>query len=987
MSETEFGPHLRQGFYTPGKQRNRASATSSRTSSVRSLDLQTNKRESTRGQGSPRRQQPRFLSPASSGIYRRRLIARAANRDRKQNESAPPSLAGSAALTTFPMLKTPGSDNDEARQIMLERGACLSESHIFQEKVCRSASCCEDRQNYTKRSSCAGPEYFDMHLGMRVSGGRRTPLRRRSSMDTICGHSIENALALEPLVCSKLARLSPPAKQLAVQQHYYPHASTDETSECIHCVSTGKLGTRDGQQPQREQEPLPLRGVPAPTPQFLRQLGILKQANMKLYATAPDAEAEVPCDMCGNCSGNDDDNSAVPVSAGATTSIQDHSRDITEPVAADNAPAADEIVPLCRGRSMSLPRLRPAPHFEALVNAAHMSACLDSRPPQIPHRISSRLARFTRRLVSGVLFSPRDLPGPEPLVNRADPEEPMREECATSQFTIAADSISTFSCASTSYAPATRLNYRQQVDEQSGAALSKPRDSVSEFVPRVSGRRRSDGSRASVTRRISVKSPTSKIATRRNVNLTIPTAATKPSLFAHGLFGMPALSPACTSLSSEVVTASATACGSALASPMLQSASMDRNTTSVFDMPFSYGQPLRTAPIGATSAHGMLRRLAGARSSSVQMESIDSHDTQSLTLHMDVQEEWGVFISKCMKDIDSQRVPHLHANAALDISYETLDNDESLSGSVSTAVVPSYTDKKIYGRWFAGLDSQNYDKLYSLIAEGIPARFRRQVWMECTGALDKTFSYVDCSSSRREEIELDLPRTTVDTRSPHYDDLAMTSLRYVLYGYAAASPGTGYCQGMNKIAYGLLSAGLGASDALAMLQAVLDGGVLPEDMFRSPMVGLQADQLVLDELVARRLPLLSEHLRAKLGSTASLAPVTVSWFLSLFVDCLPETHRLRVWDMLFAHGYAVIFQGCLAILELCQDALMQCATPTGIYMMLQNVCDIMKHVDVEEFVECAFGHQPAKQRCLPLVDMRMIEEIRHQVWPPTASSH
>ncbi|KAJ2790500.1 hypothetical protein H4R20_007006, partial [Coemansia guatemalensis] len=311
----------------------------------------------------------------------------------------------------------------------------------------------------------------------------------------------------------------------------------------------------------------------------------------------------------------------------------------------------------------------------------------------------------------------------------------------------------------------------------------------------------------------------------------------------------------------------------------------------------------------------------------------------------------------------------------------------SLSGSVSTAAVPSYTDEEEYGRWFAGLDGRDYDKLYSLIAEGIPARFRRQVWMECTGALDKPVNYVDCSSSRREEIELDLPRTTVATRNSSYDDLALASLRYVLYGYVAASPGTGYCQGMNKIAYGLLSAGLGASDALAMLQAVLDGGVLPEDMFRSPMVGLQADQLVLDELVARKLPLLSEHLRAKLGSTASLAPVTVSWFLSLFVDCLPEQHRLRVWDMLFAHGYAVIFQACLGILELCQDALMQCTTPTEIYTLLQNVRDVVRHVDVDEFVECAFGHMPTRQRCRPSVDMRMIEEIRHQVWPPSASGH
>ncbi|KAJ2793237.1 hypothetical protein H4S07_007114 [Coemansia furcata] len=208
----------------------------------------------------------------------------------------------------------------------------------------------------------------------------------------------------------------------------------------------------------------------------------------------------------------------------------------------------------------------------------------------------------------------------------------------------------------------------------------------------------------------------------------------------------------------------------------------------------------------------------------------------------------------------------------------------------------------------------------------------------------------DCGNI--EEIDLDLLRTAT---TDDHDSNDISCLRYILYSYAHANPDVGYCQGMNKIAFGLLGAGLDASDSLSLLRCLLDGGILPAGMFKSPMAVVQGDQLVLEELVARRLPQLSAHLRGKLGGAAPLAPATVSWFLTLFVDCLPEAHRLRVWDMLFVHGYPVVFQTCLAILELSQPALLQCATPVAVYGLLQNVRAVMEHVDVDDFGALAFG--------------------------------
>ncbi|KAJ2743109.1 hypothetical protein GGI20_003995 [Coemansia sp. BCRC 34301] len=583
-------------------------------------------------------------------------------------------------------------------------------------------------------------------------------------------------------------------------------------------------------------------------------------------------------------------------------------------------------------------------HYTALVNAAHIPEHRDTTAS----RNTSRLARFTRQLMTGLSFTSRhavESPGVNcatgELTCQQQQQQPGCHSSHNPDFGIAATSVATFDTGSYRVRPP-RLN-------------SSPRHAQEDSWPGDS-----PAAATAAAGRLNMRFAKSRPgAAKRSACLTIPTA--KAPLFLPNLLLMPVTSPASASLQTEVATVSA----STMASPLLHPASAECSSSMFFDaaavVPLLDGQPhLHTAPIVAVSAHDMLCRLAGAKGGSVSLPY--NQASPPVSLHTDAREEWGLFITSCLKQLDRQLVPSMDSSATFidhgsECGASLLSSPESFA---TTAVVPSPVDyQELPKYWFSELGGSDHEKFYALVARGIPADFRRQVWMECSGALDiRPGRAMSSQCADIEEIDLDLQRTadhSMDPCAQGGDENGIACLRYILYSYAHANPDVGYCQGMNKIAFGLLSAGLDASDSLSLLRCLLDGGILPAGMFKSPMATVQADQLVLEELVARRLPQLSAHLRLKLGGAAPLAPATVSWFLTLFVDCLPEPHRLRVWDMLFVHGYPVVFQACLAILELSQPALLLCATPAAVYAQLQNVRSVMEHVDVDDFGALAFG--------------------------------
>ncbi|KAJ2690787.1 hypothetical protein IWW39_000447 [Coemansia spiralis] len=845
--------------------------------------------------GRARSARHRHGSPAasSSGTNRRRLLARAIHSNTMATSPFPPSSAMSDDTWEVPVF----SASSDALWLLADTG-------FGGRKVGRSASCYEPavarrRGPMRRPSSCASEaDYFNIAVERyssrsAVLAAKRTPMHRTSSLNSLLDDCDDNTADMADALVPEL--LGDYRCQLA-HLSTLPALAGDPTEIHGDAARFYPLASRTAEAEQSADVAVVAQvpqPPPPPRPQFLRQLG------------------------------------QRPGSSGGVSPL---------PIVTSGEQAAfQEKCPTTL-------------HYAAFVDAAHMPEHRDDNGGSS----AGRLARFTRQLMTGLSFGARSA-----VDSSRRSESPCQQQhqlvpysSPSPDFGVATTLVATFDSTSQELR-SSRLNVSRPAHgggwsgDSAGATLAAEGRLNMRFAKNRPG------------------------ATRRNTCLTIPTA--RAPLFLPNLLLVPVTSPASASLQTEVATASA----STMASPFLHPASAECSSSMFYDAAalLESQSQLHTAPIVAASAHDMLCRLAGARAGggcqSASAAGGGHQVSPPVSLHTDAQEEWGLFISDCFKQLDHQAVPTMDSSATCFDRYSSECSASMLSSPDSlatTVVVPSAADHQALPKyWFSELGGADYEKLHGLVARGIPEGFRRQVWMECSGALDisRPSSGMLSGYAKIEEIDLDLLRTDTTTDhgvapcTPNTDEDATNSdvacLRYILYSYAHANPDVGYCQGMNKIAFGLLRAGLDASDSLSLLQCLLDGGILPAGMFKSPMAVVQTDQLVLEELVERRLPRLSAHLRVKLGGAAPLAPATVSWFLTLFVDCLPEPHRLRVWDMLFVRGYPAVFQACLAILELNQPALLLCATPVAVYALLQNVRAVMEHVDVDDFGALAFG--------------------------------
>src|SRR5258708_29308795 len=97
------------------------------------------------------------------------------------------------------------------------------------------------------------------------------------------------------------------------------------------------------------------------------------------------------------------------------------------------------------------------------------------------------------------------------------------------------------------------------------------------------------------------------------------------------------------------------------------------------------------------------------------------------------------------------------------------------------------------------------------------------------------------------------------------------------------NPSVGYCQGMNLVTSTLLLVFANEEDAFWVLCAIIER-ILPEDFFAPSLLPSRACPLVLLDFVKEHLPKLYAHLTVL---RVDLTALCFSWFLSLFIDCLP----------------------------------------------------------------------------------------------------
>ena len=80
--------------------------------------------------------------------------------------------------------------------------------------------------------------------------------------------------------------------------------------------------------------------------------------------------------------------------------------------------------------------------------------------------------------------------------------------------------------------------------------------------------------------------------------------------------------------------------------------------------------------------------------------------------------------------------------------------------------------------------------------------------------------------------------------------------------------------------------------------------LLPAQYYTRSLLGVQADQQLLRELVAKALPRLSNLLYAH---EIDLNLISIQWFMALFAGVLHIRVVLRLWDLFFYEGIAYFY--------------------------------------------------------------------------------
>lgn len=178
----------------------------------------------------------------------------------------------------------------------------------------------------------------------------------------------------------------------------------------------------------------------------------------------------------------------------------------------------------------------------------------------------------------------------------------------------------------------------------------------------------------------------------------------------------------------------------------------------------------------------------------------------------------------------------------------------------------------------------------------------------------------------------------------------LNELFNVLVAFAHQNTAVGYCQGLNYIAGLILIVTKDELAAFWLLKHFVEN-VAPGYHSRS-MSGLQCDLHVIGELVKLREPLINEKIN-EVG--LPWAVILTKWLICLFSETLPVETVLRIWDVMFAEGYKVIFRTALAIITMLKDDIMRSNDITELAEIFRNVSKDPRMLDCHSFLQFMFS--------------------------------
>lgn len=197
-----------------------------------------------------------------------------------------------------------------------------------------------------------------------------------------------------------------------------------------------------------------------------------------------------------------------------------------------------------------------------------------------------------------------------------------------------------------------------------------------------------------------------------------------------------------------------------------------------------------------------------------------------------------------------------------------------------------------------------------------------------------------------EIIKIDVPRTFPENI---YFEVHKNELFNVLVAFAHQNASVGYCQGLNYIA-GLIIIVTKDEVASFWLLKHLVENVVP-NYHTKTMSGLQRDIFVIEQLIKIREPLINEKIN-ELG--IPWAVILTKWLICLFSEVLPVETVLRIWDVMFAEGYKIVFRAALAIVVTLREDIMKTNDISELAELFRNVSKDPRMLDCHSFLEAMF---------------------------------
>ena len=233
---------------------------------------------------------------------------------------------------------------------------------------------------------------------------------------------------------------------------------------------------------------------------------------------------------------------------------------------------------------------------------------------------------------------------------------------------------------------------------------------------------------------------------------------------------------------------------------------------------------------------------------------------------------------------------------------------------------------------YFGTKAKYREKMINRVHKGVPDSVRGRVWYtlldldsikkQQAGKYQEMRSLARRLSPHIRQIDLDVNRTyrEHDMFRERYN-VKQQALFHVLAAYSMYNTEVGYCQGMSQVAALLLMYLIDEEDAFwGLSQLMVDSKYAMHGLFIVGFPKLIRLQTHHEKVLKKFVPKLKKHLE-KNGIDTGL--YTLKWFFQCFLDRVPFSLSIRVWDLYILEGERVLTAMAYNILRMHRRYLMR----------------------------------------------------------------